>query len=91
MPLRLDLTSLAVVALDSQGRVLTAAPVGKDGKFELALGSLSCAARMVLTAAPKPNEAPNLENAIPISVRDFASRLKTADNIFEIQIQRVTM
>jgi len=83
-----DLTSLAVVALDSQGKVLTAAPVGKDGQFELAVDSLSSASRIVVAPAPKANEAPNLENAVPISVRDFASRLKTDDNIFEIDKSR---
>jgi hypothetical protein len=82
-----DLTSLAVYSLDAQGKVLNAAQINKEGQFDVPADSLKSTARVYVAAAPKGNEAPDLANAVPISVRDFATRL-TGDAVFEIDKSR---
>lgn len=85
-----DLAALVVVALDAEGNVLACAPVGKDGQFKLPVESLAAAARLVIAPLPDPNEPPSLDESVPISVRDFVSRLKPADNVFELDQSRWT-
>jgi hypothetical protein len=82
-----DLTSLAVFALDSQGKVLNAALVNNQGQFDVPASALASAARIVVASAPRGNEAPDLENAVPFSLRDFSARLK-GDAVFEIDKSR---
>src|SRR6266542_693584 len=82
-----DPTSLAVYALDSQGKVLNAALINNQGQFDVPADALSSAARIVRAPAPRGDEPPDLENALPFSVRDFAARLKS-DPVFEIDKSR---
>src|SRR4051794_14109307 len=82
-----DVTSLAVYALDPQGKVLNAALINKEGQCDVPADALSSAARIVLASAPRGDEPPDLENAVPFSVRDFAERLKS-DRLIEIDKSR---
>src|SRR5437660_1978864 len=64
-----DVSKLAVFVLDAAGKVLSSAPVDKEGQFKLAT-DVRGAQRVAIAEAPNKGEEPNLKNAIEFHAGD---------------------
>ena len=68
-----DVSTLAVFVVDASGKVLSTAPLDKEGRFKLSSDARG-ASKVVIAPAPAKGQEPDLAKGVEFHAADFAQR-----------------